>query len=49
MNEKEQKAADALLDKIQSAKPEEVANFATAYQALTQGVLCRKQAEATGK
>ena len=46
MNEKEQEVAKALLEKIQSAKSEEVVQFATAYQLVTQGALNRANAEA---
>lgn len=41
MNEKEQKAADALLEKLKTAAPHEVIQYASAYQALTQGILNR--------
>lgn len=49
MNKNEQAAADALLEKLKDAAPNDAVQFATAYQALAQGVLCRKQAEVTGK
>lgn len=47
MNKNEQKVADALLKKIETANVNEVVQFAAAYRELTQGALCRKQAENT--
>jgi hypothetical protein len=47
MNKKEQKTAQSLLKKIQSARPNEVVQFGQAYQCLTQGALNRKNAEIT--
>lgn len=45
MNEKEQKAADALLQKLAESGPESASGYASAYQALMQGVLNRVNSE----
>lgn len=50
MNEKEQKVADALLEKIQSAtSANDALQFASAYGALAQGAINRKNAESETK
>ncbi len=49
MNEQEQKAAKALLAKLEVAGPVDVVEFANAYQLLTLGALNRVNAEATVK
>jgi hypothetical protein len=45
MNETEQKTAEAILEKLTLAPANEVVQYATAYQALTQGALNRKNSE----
>jgi len=45
MNEKEQKAADALLEKLQTANPNEAALLAQAYATLHKCGIERKHAE----
>ncbi len=45
MNEQEQKAAVELLEKLQTASSTEVVQYATAYQALTQGAANRTSSE----
>ncbi len=45
MNKQEQETAKALLEKIKSSKADEVGQFSTAYQALTQGAVNRAIAE----
>lgn len=47
MNETEQKTADGLLEKLKSAPANEVVQYATAYQALTQGAVNRNNAQMT--
>jgi hypothetical protein len=49
MNDKEKTTADALLDKLAKAAPEDVVQFAQAYQALTQGATNRTNAERNSK